>query len=392
MKNKKIVFICPSYPAIGGVEAVTSLLVDYFLGKEYEISILVSSTEKMLGATLDKHFEWMTPMLNPPNGKNNLTFIDDFIRSKDIACVFNQGIFSDVYLHSNLHPDVLFFNILHSCPFWEVEKFKHSTLRQLLHSETKLLNRFKILVRFILNRYKPGMSHPSIESHYRQQISSVSKYVVLDPAYKKNLEERLYHGVVQDKIVSIPNPLVIPGQPVLTKRNQVLWVGRLIYEPKRVDRLFRIWKSIQEEVPEWELLILGDGEERASLEKMAVNMQLNNCYFLGYRNTTSFYESASILCLTSTYEGFPVVLLEAQGYGTVPISFGCVEAIHTIIDHRVNGIVVEPFDEECFAYELLKLMKEDTLRNTMSEKAKEKASAFDIEIIGDRWLKLMGEL
>jgi len=199
MKNKKLLFLCPSYPAIGGVEAVTSLLVDFFLEKGFEVFILVSGTEKLLGSSLDKHINLMSVMENPLNSEENLAFIDRFIDEKDIACVFNQGIFSQSYLHAALHKDVLFFNTLHSCPFWEVDNFKYSSLGQLLLVEKKSFSKFKVIVRFILNKIKSGWSHPSILSFYRKQIESVSYYVVLDQAYKTILENRLYGGVQQEK-------------------------------------------------------------------------------------------------------------------------------------------------------------------------------------------------
>lgn len=370
------------------MEAVTCLLVDFFIEKGFEISILVSDIGKLPGSTLDKHSGLMTPMQGLTNSKENLAFIDEFICTNDIACVFNQGVFSEAYLNAP-HKDVLFINTLHSCPFWEVERFKHSTLKQLLRLENTAYKRLKVYVRFVLNRIKPGLSHPFIEAFYRCQIDSVSYYVVLDMAYKKTLEKRLYGGVSNEKIRVIQNPVVIPVDASVRKKNQVLYVGRLTPEPKRVDRLLRIWQIIQSEVPDWELFILGDGKERANLEKLAVDLHLKNIHFLGYRNPVSFYKSASILCLTSTYEGFSMVLTEAQSYGIVPIAFGCVEGISSIIDHGKSGVIIEPFDEESFAQELLALIKNDSLRKLMSKNAEKKALKFSIDKIGQDWLKLL---
>jgi glycosyltransferase involved in cell wall biosynthesis len=389
VKNKKLLFLCPSYPAIGGVEAVSSLLIDFFIEKGFEIFILVSSAEKLPQASLHKHFDLMTPMQGLINSKENLNYIDDFILSNNISCVFNQGIFSESYLHAPQHKEVLFINTLHSCPFWEVEKFKNSSLRELLKTEKTAVNRAKVLVRYLLNKIKPGMSHPSIEAFYRQRIESVSYFVVLDKSYKTELENRLYGSVVQDKIRVIPNPLIKPTSSNLQKKNQVLYVGRLTYTPKRVDRLLRIWKMIQSEITDWELIILGDGEERVDLEKIATALHLNNCRFLGYQSTQPYYESASILCLTSTYEGFPMVLLEAQSYGAIPIAFGCVKSIPSIIDHGDNGFIIKPFDEALFAKQLLSLIKDKSLRQLMSQKAEEKASDFTLDKIGKVWLQLM---
>jgi len=389
MKNNKLLFVCPSYPSIGGVETVTSLLVDFFLLHGLDVSILVSSSDAIKGGVLDKHSALMTVMKNEPHSKENLNFMDDFIKDNNIACVINQGLFSEIHDRAYLHKDVLFINTLHNFPFWELEIFKLKSLSQLLEREKSTFNRFKVLVRFALNHVKPGWSHPSILSFYKKQIEAVSYYVVLDPSYKKTLEKKLYGGVEQKKIVVVPNPLILPEQTFSPKKKQVIWVGRLAAAQKRADRMLRIWKMIQSEVPEWELLIIGDGDQREALEKMASDLRLINTRFMGYQKTDPFYESASILCLTSSYEGFPMVLLEAQSHGTIPVSFNCVEAIEHIIDTGKNGLIVESFHEDRFAEKLLKLIKDESLQTVMSQEARVKASEFTLEKIGQRWLNLL---
>jgi len=391
VKNNKLLFLCPSYPAIGGVEAVTSLLIDFFLGKGYEVFILVSKVKKMPGSMLDKHYRRMTIVPGTFNSKENLDFIDDFISSNDIACVFNQAVFSKAYLHASMHKDVLFINTLHSCPYWEVIKFRYSTLKQLLREEKVAYRKVKVIIRFILNKVKPGLSHPSINSYYKGQIDSVSYYVVLDPAYKMILEKDLYGGVGQEKIQVIPDPLVLPEQSLQIKQNKVLYVGRLTREPKRVDRLLRIWRSIQPEVQDWELQIVGDGDQRRNLERMSARLQLRNVSFCGFQDPAIYYDSAAILCLTSTYEGFGMVLVEAMSYGVVPISFRSSDAIGSVIDQGVNGLIIEPYNEENFARELLSLMKEGQRRSIMSQKAKEKVLDFELEKIGQKWLNLISK-
>ena len=181
MKNNRLLFICPSYPAIGGVEAVTRLMINFFQEKGYEVYVLISGTDSQFQVDLAKPLSLMTSMKGTLNSKENLAFIDHFILEKDIACVFNQGVFSESYHHASLHKNVLFINTLHSCPFWEVINFSQSTLNLLVRGEKTCYNRFKVIVRYVLNRIKPGLSHPSIKQFYRQQIDSVSYYVVLDP-------------------------------------------------------------------------------------------------------------------------------------------------------------------------------------------------------------------
>jgi len=392
VKNNKLLFLCPSYPAVGGVESVTSLLIDFFLSKGFVVYILVSKTGAMVGSILDKHSGLMYRMLGKPNSLENLNQLDRFITEKDIACVFNQGVFSDACLNSWMHKDTLFINTLHSCPFWEEKKFANSSLKQLMTSEKSAFKRFKIILRYVLNKLEPGFSHPNIAGFYRDRIETVDYFVVLNDIYKRILEKRLYKGIEQDRIITVPNPLILPQVNEMIKSRKILYVGRLTSIPKRVDRLLRIWKTIQSDIPEWCLDIIGDGDDREKLEKYSVELNLDRVNFWGQQKPDKYYKDASILCLTSTYEGSPLVITEAQSYGVVPISFNCAKALPEMISDNIDGILVPQGDEESFAKELLSLIKDDSRRNIMRNNAIEKVRKLDIEKVGEIWLSIMNRL
>jgi len=389
LSSKNLLFICANYPEPGGVETVTGLLTDFFLSKGYSIFLLVSEGHKKAIFEKHKHFHLLTEMPGLLNSEQNLTFIDDFIRINKIACVFNQGIFSLASLNAAKHPDTLFINTLHSRPFWEVHKFKNSKWGDVLAAQKNIVLKTKTLLRLFLGLIHPDLTHPNIYSFYRKQIECVDWFIVLDEAFKKELEFKLYQGVTQPKIRVIPNPLNHPTIQPLLKQKQVLYIGRLTAEPKRVDRLLRIWACIQEQVPDWTLQIVGDGEERSNLETMAVDLKLKNVFFKGFQVSEPFYRTASILCLTSTYEGAPMVIPEAQSYGTVPIVFGSVESMYSLIDDGMNGLIVPPFDEKAFANDLLKLIQDEKRLKHLSENALAKVKDLDVESIGLQWLKLL---
>lgn len=389
LTTKNLLFICANYPGPGGVETVTGLLTDFFRTKGYSVALLVSEGRKKAISKNHIHFHLMTEMPGPLNSEPNLAFIDNFIRNKEIACVFNQGVFSQAYLNASLHPNTLFINTLHSRPFWEVHKFVHSKLGDVLALQNGFIQKTKTLLRYFLGFIHPDLTHPNIRRFYRKQIECADWFVVLDKAFKKELETKLYQGVAQPKIRVIPNPLKHPTDSLAPKQKQVLYVGRLTAEPKRVDRLLRIWSGMEEVVPEWTLNVVGDGEERSNLEKLSRDLKLKNVYFRGFQETSSYYRTASILCLTSTYEGAPMVIPEAQSYGTVPIAFGSVESIYSLIDDGMNGLIVPPFDEKAFAADLLKLIQDEKRLNDLSENALTKVKDLDVESIGLRWLKLL---
>lgn len=388
---EKILFICSNYPAPGGVETVTGLLADFFIAKGSSVSLLVLEGRKKGLFENHRHDIRMTEMPGPLNTPRNLAFVNDFIRSNAITCVFNQGVFTQIHLNASQHPNTVFINTLHSRPFWEIHQFVNSKWSDLLAAQKSKRLKAKTLFRCLLGLINPELTHPNIRRFYRQQIERGDWYVVLDEAYKKELESKLYKGKPQSKIRVIPNPLTHNILPTPKKEKQVLFIGRLTAEPKRVDRLLRIWSSIEELVPAWSLQIVGDGEERDHLERTSALLGLKNVVFRGFQEPTPFYQSASILCLTSTYEGSPMVIPEAQSFGVVPLVFGSVESMYSLIDDDMNGIILPPFDENAFAEELLKLIKDPMRWAYMSENAVSKVKELTVERIGQEWLDLLEE-
>jgi glycosyltransferase involved in cell wall biosynthesis len=92
--------------------------------------------------------------------------------------------------------------------------------------------------------------------------------------------------------------------------------------------------------------------------------------------------------MTSDYEGFGMVLIEAMQFGVVPISFFNWSSLQDIIIHDKTGILVKSDNLNDYINKLLELMGNAKLRMTLSTNAAEHAKKFDIEIVGPKWLKL----
>jgi len=369
--RKKLLFICPSFPAIGGVEHVTSVLADFFIEYCFEVFLLVRKCEKS-GGLLDKHIDRMTEMKGRSNSYENIGFIRDFIENKEIDIVFNQGVFTDVYkLKSYFGPKVILINTLHSIPFWEIRKVRFSNFRMLI------------------SKISPKLAYPGLITHYKNNIDCSDYYIVLNEAFKLKLEKLLYGGISNKKIIVIPNPSTCLIKKESEKEKSVLYVGRLEKVPKRVDRLLKIWKSIEKEENEWVLNILGDGSERLSLENLCYKYNLNNVVFHGYKDTEEFYKKASILALTSEYEGAPLVITEAQINGIVPVAFDCSPALKDMIKSNHDGYLIRQGDLKDFGNKLLYLMKNKDKLHEMAKNASEKASHCDIKSVGNKWIELI---
>ena len=150
---------------------------------------------------------------------------------------------------------------------------------------------------------------------------------------------------INNKIFVIANPSPFENldhQPTLESRT-VLAVGRLDYI-KGFDLLLEAWALICKEVDErWMLNIVGGGQEEANLKQLAQNLAIEaRVIFSGQqKDVDSFYKKASIYCLTSRNEGFPMVLLEAQSYGLPIVAFDCDTGPAELIEHDVNGFLVK---------------------------------------------------
>ncbi len=188
---------------------------------------------------------------------------------------------------------------------------------------------------------------------------------------------------------TIGNPLTLacaPGE----KTDAVLYVGRLEETQKRVARVLDVWRRLAPRFPGWRLDIVGDGPDRAMLEARAAG--LPRVAFHGFCDPAPFYAQSKLLLLTSDFEGFGLVLVEAQSAGCVPVALGTYPAAYDIL-RGTNGIVVAPpFDADAFAQTVGDLMARPAVLEGLAETARESAAAYAVEAIVDRWEALFREV
>ena len=133
---------------------------------------------------------------------------------------------------------------------------------------------------------------------------------------------------------------------------------------------------------------MGDGIERNKYEKMIKNNFLENRIFLPGRvgNISDFYNSADIFVLSSLYEGFPNVLLEAMSYGLPVISTNCKTGPSDIITDNINGFLIsmENIENE-FYNKLILLIEDSNLRKRFANESVKVIDNYSIETIGKKW-------
>ena len=215
-------------------------------------------------------------------------------------------------------------------------------------------------------------------------------YVILAESFKKPFMH--FTGIKNpQKLFAINNPLTIEHNENTQKENVILYCGRLDEHQKRVSRILDIWDLIMVNLPDWRLEIVGDGPDRSRYEEQASS--LYNVSFVGFQNPGSYYATAKILLMTSDFEGWPLVLVEAMSYGCVPVALGSYEAIWDVINDGMNGIVVPtPFNIQYFTSSILSLVNDHHRLSQMSENAVASSRRFSVEATGDKWESVFHQL
>lgn len=172
----------------------------------------------------------------------------------------------------------------------------------------------------------------------------------------------------------------------------VVSVGRLSKE-KGFLRLIDIWKLIQDskEFKDWKLHIVGDGELKEKIENKIKDLNLTNSIILKpfTKDVESEYLSASIYAMTSHFEGFGMVLIEAQSYALPTISFDIATGPRDIIEDDKSGYLIEDNNLNEYATKLKTLMQDENLRAKMGAKSKEIVkSKFSKEVVMKQWMEL----
>jgi glycosyltransferase involved in cell wall biosynthesis len=173
---------------------------------------------------------------------------------------------------------------------------------------------------------------------------------------------------------------------------RVLAAGRLT-EQKGFDLLVDAWADVASAHGDWALRICGKGPLRKELRRRIARSGLGNSIELpGAGDLVEEMRSASIFVLSSRYEGFPLVLLDAMSAGMAVVAFDCPTGPGELLRDRENGILVPGGDVAALAAGMSGMIEDEELRRRCAEAAVETAREYTIEAIGPRWKALLEEL
>lgn len=372
-------------PTEGGVQRVTDILAKYFKVAGHNVFFMSSSPS-------DKAIEhqFNLPNLERLDDSQNTLYIGKFVVDNKIDAIINQDGLNPAqcrFVEKAIPSGTKLITVCHNAPLGAIKNFTlvRGEFIKRLHLPFLLpfLN-IGIVKSFMQWGYKCWYY-----SHYRRIVGASDIVVLLSNSYKADLRYIVGSKTDLSNVIAIPNPCTIEKRTVDIKEKVVLSVGRISFPQKRNDLLLRVWSKIEHSIPDWKLKILGDGPDLDKLKTLAEELQLKRVEFVGFSNPLDYYKASSVLCMTSAFEGFPLVLAEAMTNGLVPIGFGSYSAIYDIINDGQDGFIIKPFEIDEYSEKLLKLLQTPSMLNTMSKNAEEQADKFSLEEIGNKWFEIL---
>ena len=191
----------------------------------------------------------------------------------------------------------------------------------------------------------------------------------------------------------IPNPVTIfPDNTVENNSNKILCVGRLEKE-KGFDLLINAWKKIADEFPNWNIEIYGSGGEYNNLlQQIKINSLTGSIQIKPPTiNIYEQYQNSSLFILSSRYEAFGLVLIEAMSCGRPCISFNCPSGPNEIIIDGINGLLIQNGNIDDLAIKIKWMINHENERKEMGKNARIFAQKFKKENIMQQWIKLFNE-
>lgn len=348
-------------PSRGGIERVTNGLASFLIEKGYRVVFLVN--EK---TSDDKYTPIADQYFISHRKQERKQQVLNLIKEYNIDIIINQAGFFSIISKKELPDNIRVISVIHDSyyamykhlPFCKIRLWKWKWVISRMLKQI-YLNSDRIIL--FSNRFIPEFQF-------------------------------FYPKANTDKIEIIPNFNVYDRTNIKEKKNIVLSVGRVVREPKRINLLLKIWSCIYKDFPDWELKIVGDGEDRPFLEQMAKDLKLDNYSFEGTQNPTPYYEEASIFCMTSAFESFGMVLTEAMQHKVVPMAFNSYSTASEIINSGYDGYLIKPFDLDEYAMKLSLLMRDTSLREKMADKSYHSVKKFSIDSVGQKWLDLIETL
>ena len=379
-RKYKIVYVTPALYMAGGVERVLTLKANYF-AEHYGYDITIILTEGK-----DKpHFYPLSPKVKVINYDLNFEELWTCSFLKKIWVYlpkqrrFKKMLTTDLM---RIRPDITISLLRRDINFINGIKDGSKKIGE-LHVNRANYRNFKTESVGLLKTLFAKFWSANLVSH----LKKLDKLVVLTEKDREAWTEL-------SNVKVIPNPLSFTPHNISTQTNKrVIAVARYSHE-KGIDLLLKAWAITEKETEEWRLDIYGDGN-REPFERLVdlLGIDRKRCALHGRTNIVEQeYVNSSLFVLSSRFEGFGMVILEAMACGLPVVAFDCPWGPRSIVTEGKDGLLAENGNVNELSDGLFQLMNNDSLRLLMSKGCLNKVNQYKIEIIAGKWRDIFNEV
>jgi glycosyltransferase involved in cell wall biosynthesis len=247
-----------------------------------------------------------------------------------------------------------------------------------------------VKVIYVARSFKLDEYFPKQDWVAKKMIEKASHIVGVSKAIASEINSR-YHTKKATTIYNPAEALQGTETPSEAKQPYILFMGRLVEKVKNFSLLLEGYKQSTLPTRSIALFILGDGPDKEWLQKKIEEMQLQDSVKLVAFTPVvgNYVKNALFLVLTSRYEGFPRVLIEALSVGTPVVSVNCKSGPDEIITHEHNGLLLENHDSSRLSKALDRMIEDNALYARVKNNAVGSIEHLKIDEIASQWATLL---
>lgn len=385
----RIVYCTPALYSAGGVERVVSFKASYFAeqlgydvtvivteGKGRDCYFLLSDKVKVINYELGFEELWRASFL-----KKVFLYLTKQRRYKRLLKAELLRIRPDFTI-SMLRREINFLTSIHdgSKKIGEL----HVNRANYRNFETNDSNVFKRLfaqfwMKSLVSKLKRLDQLVVLTDKSKSSWPELSNVSVISDPIPMNQGDRS-HDSVQNQG---PVPLI----------RRVVTIGRYAYQ-KGYDLLLQAWAEVEKHYPDWSLDIYGMGDQTSYRQLMSdLGIDARRCRLNGpVEDVVKTYTDSSVFVLSSRFEGFGLVLVEAMACGLPVVSFDCPAGPDEIITDGVDGLLVPSGDVHALAGKLMTLMADEALRERLGQQARQSVRRYEMAAVATQWKDLFDQL
>lgn len=381
----------PANPILGGIERVTCLVAEGLIKRGHNIYFLSGKihNKSYVDFELGDH-QIELPDYNLFKSVENKKFYKNIIETHKIDFIINQRGLNNNLNYSLQCDNVKKISVLHSAP----KSYLAIDSRNYLGYKRTFIGYIKLIIKLFLYFPRIFLHKERTKAKLKSQFNFIANksdaVVLLSNQFKKEFYSFCETNV---NLCAIHNPCPFENEIQYPKEKIILFVGRLDPYQKNPLELIKIWRKLYKKHMDWKLVFVGDGLYKDEMKSYLKKHQVLNVEFMGaVKDVESIYKISSIICLTSRFEGWGMVLVEGMAYGCIPIAYNSYAALQDIIQDKENGIIIKNKNRSQYIEMLSILMNDSNLRNILSKNAINSVKKFSLDKISSDWESLFKSL